>query len=79
EQVAFESSEPAEEPTSYDQQDEDLRALEQSQPARVPPVQVEQPAEAWQPSAEEAAELERQQAAEAAADQQRASAPRSRG
>ncbi len=79
EQVAFEAEEPAEEPAGYDQQDEDLRALEQSQPARVPPVSVEQPHEAWQPSAEEAAEMERRVAEEAAADQQRASAPRGRG
>ncbi len=57
--------------TTGDPQDDDLRAVEQGQGTN--------PGGNWQPSAEEAAELERQQAAEAAADQQRASAPRGRG
>lgn len=57
--------------TTGDPQDDDLRAVEQGQGTN--------PGGNWQPSAEEAAEMERRIAEEAAADQQRASAPRGRG
>lgn len=57
--------------TSGDPQDDDLRAVEQGQGTNT--------GGNWQPSAEEAAEMERRIAEEAAADQQRASAPRGRG
>lgn len=57
--------------TTGDPQDDDLRAVEQGQGTN--------PGGNWQPSAEEAAEMERRIAEEAAADQQRATAPRGRG
>lgn len=57
--------------TSGDPQDDDLRAVEQGQGTN--------PGGNWQPSPEEAAEMERRVAEEAAADQRRANAPRGRG
>ena len=57
--------------TTGDPQDDDLRAVELGQGTNT--------GGNWQPSPEEAAEMERRIAEEAAADQQRATAPRGRG